>query len=1054
MESRCTELISSWLLSTEAEVNPSLLAHLLLALCLIYLIPDRVCSATTKSPTGLCDLTQNLASFWNQEHALKVPVLQVPSYSRKSLPTVDRPSTSKQKWCLLEDSAIVNVLVQFICDRLTDPSSVPRLLDVVMLLMTGDEFQSLHAIPICEALFSHVKSKKMPQSARHKLFTVLDHMLQNHATALQRSKVSFIGGFVSFMDGEKDPRNLLVAFEIVRVIIRKFDISCHVEDLFEVVFCYFPISFVPPPNDPYKITTEDLKDSLRRCLAATPYFAYYATPLLIEKLLTTTGSAKKDVMDTIGLCAPAYGAHAVLPHANDIFEALVKEVYKASDISMEHTALQTIHNVVATLGSGVSIANIRDPVEKAIDRLLSQCVENLKEPELKMAKSAAYILRAAASASDPASTSVAQVTIPLLYQQFRMTDPPSRHKAILDIFIEILEASKTLYGSVEDEGLDRDFQTPLLTYKQQILQVFVLALIQSATTDSGVRCSSLKGIRLMAVMKQFLSPEEMNVTTSHLTRQLSHEDKQTRSLALSILIVISKRNPSSLLQYTFPELLRHLPDSGNPNCSSYCEILDAIGQLAVNPAILISVAPSLVNKLDLVCCTAEPGNLEYACALATSIMHTFGAASKNAEIIKFGQELLFPRIVSGCVRSTLGHPNSWRLNDQLMELLAHIIAVIVRGSDSSYQKHLVDNAFRLFIDGDPSVVNIQSFPASNVKLFEAPSSLISGDSGVDITLLFPAIIGNCRKNVDLPVLSVRTFLQTITRLSLDVSCHARHLSLAKTAASVINKWLSDDVLDFITTAISTQLIPTLSSPSISARKSSLLFVTWLAKALVIRGHRLGYELLDSIMSQCGSPYLGHQAAESFAILLQEDKLILNKVSCATISILYKQRLFNHCLPKLLQGAEDPIEDIKVNYLVALSHMLINIPPQVSVNETPKLIPSMIASLSLNNAWLTLSMVEVAQAIISKAPDTLKQQNITFLINALVALTDPNRGCPTNVCVAVLKCLRHFAEQCKSEAIKSSAPMVVKKLGQTLDHRKRLVRKEAVDCREKWIAILS
>jgi hypothetical protein len=60
-----------------------------------------------------------------------------------------------------------------------------------------------------------------------------------------------------------------------------------------VVFCYFPISFAAAPqNDILGITTADLKDSLRRCLAATPYFAYYATPLLIEKLLSTTGSAK------------------------------------------------------------------------------------------------------------------------------------------------------------------------------------------------------------------------------------------------------------------------------------------------------------------------------------------------------------------------------------------------------------------------------------------------------------------------------------------------------------------------------------------------------------------------------------------------------------------------------------------------------------------------------------------------------------------------------------------------------------------------------------------
>jgi DNA repair/transcription protein MET18/MMS19 len=73
----------------------------------------------------------------------------------------------------------------------------------------------------------------------------------------------FVFGFTQTMDGEKDPRNLMKAFTLVREIVRNFDISNHVEDLFEVTFCYFPITFKPPPDDPYGITAEDLKINLR-----------------------------------------------------------------------------------------------------------------------------------------------------------------------------------------------------------------------------------------------------------------------------------------------------------------------------------------------------------------------------------------------------------------------------------------------------------------------------------------------------------------------------------------------------------------------------------------------------------------------------------------------------------------------------------------------------------------------------------------------------------------------------------------------------------------------
>lgn len=126
------------------------------------------------------------------------------------------------------------------------------------------------------------------------------------------------------------------------------------------------------------------------------------------------------------------------------------QVFRNTDQKMLDISLQTIHNVVATLGTGISIANIRDPVEKSIDSLLQLSVEKLNEPDAKDAKPASFILRAAASASDPASTSITHAAVPLLYRQFKLTDPSSKQKAILDILIELLVASKTLYGSVED----------------------------------------------------------------------------------------------------------------------------------------------------------------------------------------------------------------------------------------------------------------------------------------------------------------------------------------------------------------------------------------------------------------------------------------------------------------------------------------------------------------------------------------------------------------------------------------------------------------------------
>lgn len=62
--------------------------------------------------------------------------------------------------------------------------------------------------------------------------------------------------------------------------------------LFESVYNYFPITFKPPPNDPYHITAQDLKDRLQDCLSATSQFAPYVFPALIDKLDSTSVNVK------------------------------------------------------------------------------------------------------------------------------------------------------------------------------------------------------------------------------------------------------------------------------------------------------------------------------------------------------------------------------------------------------------------------------------------------------------------------------------------------------------------------------------------------------------------------------------------------------------------------------------------------------------------------------------------------------------------------------------------------------------------------------------------
>ncbi|CAO3587234.1 unnamed protein product [Absidia cylindrospora] len=1052
MEEDYKSILDEWLVSSERKISPSLLASTLLFV--------------NKSPNGLPDLLPLLNHYWD------------------ALPTTTSTSTSNDTRVKCADllaqtvtpsistftPTIVNELLQFVNGKLSEPLVVPRFVDIFLKLVKHDLCNTQHCITLCHLLFTHIPGKKWSQAVRFKVFSILGHLLQSHAKDINRStSINFIEGFISIMDGEKDPRNLLLVFDLVRFMIDKLDISRHVEDLFDVVFCYFPISFTPPANDPLAITSEELKLGLRLCLAASPYFAYFATPLLIEKLLSSTGSAKKDTMDTIRLCAPAYGAHALLPHAQELFEALVKEVYQSSDISMESLALATIHQVVATLATGISIVNIRDPIEKAIEALLHQAVENLKEPELKNAKSASSILRAAASASDPACTLVVNAVIPLLYQEYKVTDPVSRQKAVLGILIDILEASNTLYGSIDSTGKDRDLQTPLTIYKQQLLQIFVASLVnENQPFDSQLRYQSLLGIRLMVIMKRFLSAQEIDITVAHLTRQALHTDRSIRNLVLSTLAIVSKRDSNALIRHTLPCLLDALEGSTTNN--NYQDIFSAIKILTIEPKLFCALAEPLLSKLNIACRASDVASSNYSCALAECLYFTMAQIEITPEILHVGQTILFPTIITESVKSNLNlEPTCWKVNPTLLNTMALIVAIIVQKSNSSHQEQMLSNAFSLFVNGNDQVSENASYRlfGTCTTLSDTTSDDNQDQCKRDITLFFPAIIGNCRKEIRLPIPDINIFLQQLIQHAVNVNCDTRRMALSETAAVIVNKWINDDMVHFISQCISDQLEPLLCGQNITKKKMALEMLIWLTKGLVIRGHGLGFEFLNKMIDLCQHDDLGPNVAAGFAVILHQDGMILNRNAHSVVSILYRQRIFQHCIPRFLSNYNH------LYCLVALSHILTNIPTQVPASEISKLMPPIIAALLVRqHDELTLSMINVAQSIVpwssfhtitsttttttATTRMSIHDYSLDTLLDALLELAI---GHPrTIVRKNALHCLYNYActarSTNKADVLQPYATTVIKKLGLALDDKKRLVRKEAVDCREQWYMLLT
>ena len=159
------------------------------------------------------------------------------------------------------------------------------------------KWDSETAQKVTQTFLSHanpVKQFKL-QTDRYTIIQLFDLLIAKYRSPLKllsESDPETIPNFISFFEGEKDPRNLMMIFSILLVPMTEWDIHAYAQDFFEAVFNYFPVTFKPPPDDPYGITAQDLKDRLRDCIAANSDFAPYAFPELLNKLDSSSMNTK------------------------------------------------------------------------------------------------------------------------------------------------------------------------------------------------------------------------------------------------------------------------------------------------------------------------------------------------------------------------------------------------------------------------------------------------------------------------------------------------------------------------------------------------------------------------------------------------------------------------------------------------------------------------------------------------------------------------------------------------------------------------------------------
>lgn len=105
------------------------------------------------------------------------------------------------------------------------------------------EIQKESIIQMLTQLFQHVNCRTQLQEDRYNIYCIFRHIIEFHLDNIRIMGPDFVFGIISFIDGETDPKNLLLLFELLPIFLKNFELGHLVEEMFEILSCYFPIDF-------------------------------------------------------------------------------------------------------------------------------------------------------------------------------------------------------------------------------------------------------------------------------------------------------------------------------------------------------------------------------------------------------------------------------------------------------------------------------------------------------------------------------------------------------------------------------------------------------------------------------------------------------------------------------------------------------------------------------------------------------------------------------------------------------------------------------------------
>jgi len=358
-------------------------------------------------------------------------------------------------------------------------------------------------------------------ATRLEIYELFLSLVQDPAVASElRHKYGPSCGFVldllQVCQSERDPRNLMVWFKILALVLTDYDPTPEVTDeVFKVFSAYFPISLRTSAT-PIGITAEDLKEAVRSCFAAHQRVSGLAFPFLLQKLDqgdAVTVSVKVDILKTIQACIEQYDnpQASVVPYIEKIWNSLKYEVRNGEVKETIDATLEVLRAIARKLDGTKAQKLDASSLKAYVDLVSRDCQPDLSNPTYT--KQAGLLYMTVVTANIRAYALFNASFIDTIRQNLRQPKSPAHTRDLILLLNSLLKTRMELFrgrkeGHPDDENILRDETRTHLDalFHDIYLPVWTAKTKESTTDERDVLKQVTQGLALL-VSQQILQSD-------------------------------------------------------------------------------------------------------------------------------------------------------------------------------------------------------------------------------------------------------------------------------------------------------------------------------------------------------------------------------------------------------------------------------------------------------------------------------------------------------------------------------------------------------------------